>query len=161
MHYFLLSVTILFFTACGGNSTHKATEQIATDHYRSITDDNNETVIKDIRQQLLFVNSHQGCKALHGDTSTLLATADAFCKNLHFFGRDDWRIPTLHEIQTFSRGMDQEGLIPYFTFPQCKRVIGLKPDDTPGTINTHNANPKFAEVPLALPAGVRCVTESE
>jgi len=37
MHYFLLTVTILFFTACGDN-TPKATEQIATDHYHSITE---------------------------------------------------------------------------------------------------------------------------
>jgi len=159
MYYTLLLLTALFFTACG-DSAPKASDNIQTENFKSMTDENNHTVILDVRQQLLFVNSIQGCKALHGDTATLAQTAAQFCDALRFYGRDDWRVPTLHEIQTFSRGMDNEGLVPYFTFPQCKRIIGEKSDGTIGTINTHNVSPKFEEVPLELPAGLRCVTES-
>ncbi len=159
MHYILLLVTALFYTACGDNAP-KASENIQTEHYRSLTDGHNETVIRDVRQQLLFINSIQGCKALHGDTETLPETAAQFCASLYFYGRNDWRVPTLHEIQTFSKGMDAEGLIPYFTFPQCKRIVGEKADGNIGSINTHNAAPKFEEVPLKLPAGLRCVTEA-
>jgi len=159
MHYTLLFFTVLFYTACG-DTAPKASENIQTEHYRSLTDEHNETVIQDIRQQLLFVNSQQGCKALHEDTQTLHKTVTQFCTSLHFYGRDDWRVPTLHEIQTFSEGMDAEGVVPYFTFPKCKRVIGEKEDGSIGTINTHNASPKFEEVPLELPAGLRCVTEA-
>jgi hypothetical protein len=148
----------MILSACG-NTPPKASENIATDRFLSQTDENNHTVILDERQHLMFVNSIQGCKALHGDPANALKEATYFCEHLHFYGKDDWHVPTLDEIAEFSREMDAEGLVPYFTFPKCKRVVGLRADDAMGTINTHNASPKFAEVPLELPAGLRCVRE--
>ena len=150
---------ILFLTACGSgsNTPPKASENFKTEHYVSHTDENNHTIIEDLSQNLLFVNDKTSCEAIHkGDTDSL-GHAEHFCQNLQFYGFDDWRVPTLKEIQNNSKGMDDEGLIPYFTFPQCKRITGIKDDGTLGAINTHNVSPKFEEVPLLLPAGVRCV----
>ncbi len=158
MRYLLYSILLLFIWSCG-DSAPKASIGFQTQNYISLTDDNNHTIVKDIQQRLMFVNSVQGCEALHGDTETILDVADNFCKTLTFYGFSDWRIPTLKEIQNFSKGMDKEKLIPFFTFPQCKRITGLKDDGTLGNINTHNVSPKFEEVPLKLPAGIRCVRD--
>ncbi len=158
MRYFLYSMLLLFIWSCG-DSAPKASIDFDTQNYVSISDENNNTIVKDKKQRLMFVNSFQGCKALHGDINTVLDIADNFCKRLYFYGFSDWRIPTLKEIQDFSKGMDQEELIPFFTFAECKRITGLKDDGTLGNINTHNVSPKFEEVPLKLPAGVRCVRE--
>ncbi len=160
MKYFLYILFAFLIGACG-DSEKKASEDFVSDNYILKTDENNHTIIKDIRQNLIFVNSKQGCKALHDDNDTPLQDAKDFCENLSFFGFDNWRIPTLQEIRNFSKGMDSEGLVPYFTFAKCKRITGLKSDGTLGAINTHNATPKFEEIPLTLPAGIRCVKEME
>jgi hypothetical protein len=158
MKYTIWITIILFLTACGsGENPPKASENFKTDHYVSQTDENNHTIIEDLNQSLTFVNSEQGCKALHGKNEDALNTAESFCAGLVFYGFDDWRVPTLEEIQNNSKGMDSEALIPYFTFPECKRITGIKDDGSLGAINTHNVSPRFEEVPLSLPAGVRCV----
>ena len=156
----LFTVTMLLILLSGcGTTPPKASEHISTDRFLSETDDRNHTVILDKAQHMMFVNSIQGCKALHSGKEAALKEAQYFCAHLYFYGHDDWHLPTIDEIRSFSEGMDKEGLVPYFTFPECKRVVGLKSDGTLGNIHTHNAAPKFAEVPLELPAGVRCIRE--
>ena len=158
MKHIVWMAIILFLTACGSSHTWpKASENFKTEHYISHTDENNHTIIEDLDQNLMFVNNKLACKALHGKNEDALNEAETFCANLLFYGFDDWRVPTLQEIQNNSKGMDSEALIPYFTFPECKRITGIKDDGSLGTINTHNVSPKFEEVPLRLPAGVRCV----
>ena len=153
-----LAAAILLLVGCG-ESAPTASEGFHTENYIEESDENNHTVIYDVRQNLEFVNSAQGCTPIHGTPEDALKNARYFCENLRFFGYDDWRVPTLQEIERLSKGMDREGLVPFFTFKQCKRIVGVKQDGTLGNINTHNIKPKFAEVPLRLPAGVRCVRE--
>ncbi len=153
-----MTTALMLLSGCG-TTPPKASEQISTDRFLSLTDERNHTVILDKAQHLMYVNSIQGCKALHSSKENALKEAQYFCAHLHFFGHDDWHLPTIEEIADFSESMDNEGLVPYFTYPQCKRVVGLKNNGTLGNIHTHNAAPKFAEVPLELPAGVRCVRE--
>ncbi len=161
MRYLLLYALLLFLSfGCGANAP-EASVGFHTAYFYDQTDERNETVIHDLRQHLLFVNSAQGCVALHGDEADALDRARRFCRSLTFFGYADWRLPTLEEIQSFSRHMDAEGLVPFFTFPECKRVVGLKSDGTLGAIHTHNVMPKFEETPLKLPAGIRCVRTDE
>ena len=159
MKIILYAIVVLFFIACG-DSAPKASINFQTASYISQTDENNHTIIKDLRQNLIFVNSMQGCKALHGSKDEVLQKAEDFCQQLSFFGITNWHVPTLKEVQSISKGMDEDKLIPYFTFPECKRIVGIKTDGTLGNIHTHNVSPKFKEVPLELPAGLRCVTES-
>jgi hypothetical protein len=156
MKHIITLTIIIFFTACGSDSytPPKASVNFNTQNYIWENDENNETVIKDIRQNLTFVNSKQACYALHNSS---LTEVENFCQNIISHGYDDWRAPTLTEIQNLSKGMDSENLVPYFTFPECKRIVGIKDDGTLGCINTHNLSPKFKEVPLEFPAGVRCV----
>ncbi len=159
---YILSITLaLFFIACGSsNSAPQASENFKTLNYSSQTDENNETIVNDLKQDLIFVNSKQGCEAIHKGDADPLGHAELFCENLTFYGFSNWRVPTLQEIQNNSQGMDNEGLIPYFTFAQCKRITGIKEDGSLGAINTHNQSPKFEEVELTLPAGVRCVRDN-
>jgi len=158
MKYILFISIILFFTACGdGYTPPAASVNFHTKNYISQTDDNNHTIAKDLRQKLLFVNSSHACKALHENNSDMLAETKLFCENLVFFGFNDWRVPTLEEIKNFEKGMHDDALVPYYTFPECKRITGIKQDGTLGAINTHNVSPKFEEVPLKFPAGLRCV----
>jgi hypothetical protein len=157
MKYILSISIILFFCACGnGYTPPQASINFNTENYISQTDENNHTIAKDLRQNLLFINSSYGCKALHGNNDDALINSRLFCENLTFFGFSDWRIPTLKEIQSFEKGMHNDGLVPYYTFPECKRITGIKTDGTLGAINSHNVSPKFEEVPLKLPAGLRC-----
>jgi len=160
MKYILFISIILFFTSCGDDySPPAASINFHTNHYISQTDENNNTIAKDLRQKLIFVNSSQACKALHETKDEALNNSNLFCENLIFYGFDNWRVPTLTEIKNFEKGMHDDGLVPYYTFPECKRIVGIKQDGTLGTINTHNVSPKFEEVPLKFPAGLRCVRE--
>ncbi len=160
MKYFLYIFLAILLIACG-DDTPKASKNFQTIDYKSITDENNHTVIKDIRQNLFFVNSKQGCKALHGEAKTALTDARAFCENLTFFGSNSWRVPTLEEMKSFLEGMYNDGLTPYYTYVKCKRTVAINPNGSLTTINTHNQEPKFKETTLSLPAGIRCVKKSD
>jgi hypothetical protein len=159
MKYFMLFVCLIFFVSCG--TTKKTPPQpsfnFKTQNYESKTDEHNDTVAKDIRQKLLFVNSKKGCTALNGGLGDALKTSEIFCQDLNFFGFNDWRVPTMKEIENFSKGMAEDGLVPFFTFLQCKRTVAIKPDGTLSNINSHNVSPNFEEVELKFPAGIRCV----
>jgi len=156
MKILLSLIMAIFFTACGSGDSKppKASVNFNTQNYVWENDENNETVILDNKQNLMFVNNKKACYALHNSS---LKEVEDFCSNLISHGFNDWRTPTLAEIKSLSEGMDSEKLIPFFTFPQCKRIVGIKEDGTLGNINTHNVSPKFQEVDLEFPSGIRCV----
>ena len=160
MRYILFVPALLFLSCSDGTYIPpKASLNFHTQNYISQTDSNTHITIKDIRQNLLHINSKIGCEAIHVKPENALAFVENFCQNLQFYGFDDWRVPTLKETENFSKGMDADGLVPYFTFPECKRIVGTKDDGTLGSITTHNVSPKFEEVQLKMPSGIRCVRE--
>ncbi len=159
--YFLLIACILYFLVNYLSVPPKASKNFKTKHYISKTDENNHIIVQDLAQNLIFTNMQKGCKPINKKDTNALEIAKLFCKNLELYNYFDWRVPTLMEIQNFSKGMHDENLVPFFTYPQCELISGIKKDGTLGAINTHNKFFKFKKVPMAFPVAVKCVRNND
>ena len=129
-----------------------------------------QNIMRDANTNLEWVNGNavanvpSGCLPMPSgkDAADVLNTATNHCDALSFASHEDWRVPTITEIQEFTVAMKDAGLTPFYANPACPRLVGLDTNGTIQTINTHNTDPigKINDW-IKLNAGVRCVRAVE
>jgi hypothetical protein len=73
-----------------------------------------------------------------GSEMVEIAEAKAFCEALVFAGSSDWRTGTAMENQEHIRGMQAQGLTPFYLVSACPRLIGVDTNNSASAVNTHN-----------------------
>jgi len=124
---------------------------------------NNNIIMQDKTTSLEWINGSGGCHPMAGGKSAQEAfdESEAHCEGLTFAGHTDWRVPTITEAQSFTVGMNDDGIIPFYQNPACPRIIGYNMGKTAlQNTNTHNTPPIGTITDWAtLNAGVRCVRD--
>lgn len=159
-------------TACGGSSSSSSQTNSTNSPQTSMQSRFtamtmlNQIVMRDANTNLEWVNGNaiasvpSGCLPMPPgkDATDVLNTATNHCDALSFASHEDWRVPTINEIQEFTVSMKEAGLTPFYANPACPRLVGLDKDGKIQTINTHNTNP-IGKINnwSKLNAGVRCV----
>jgi len=128
----------------------------------------NQDIVRDETTQLEWINGSQmmgidhGCLPFMPGMSEMSVNANALnhCEGIMFGGHDDWRVPSIDEIQMFTVDMQSENMIPFYANPACPRMVGLSEMNLIETINTHNTTP-IGEIHTweESNAGIRCVRE--
>jgi len=104
-----------------------------------------DTVEQDSQAKLEWIGSvgttgGQACtpNSAAGTEMVEIAEAKAFCEALVFAGSSDWRTGTAMENQEHIRGMQAQGLIPFYLVSACPRLIGVDTNNSASAVNTHN-----------------------
>jgi len=122
---------------------------------------NNDIVMQDTQTKLEWANGPAGCNPMTPGKSAIEAfnISENHCSMMSFASHEDWRVPTIGEIQKFTVDMNTSGLKPYYQNPACPRVVGYNDDNTTlQNTNTHNTPPIGIVTDWTnLNAGVRCV----
>ena len=154
----------LVLVSCGGSSDSSDVERFT---FQTI---NGDVVERDSQTKLGWVGSDgsgpvKACKGYPQADSApgAVASANDHCFSLNFAGFNDWRAPTVAEQKEMLVQMRNEGKTPFYTVPECPRLIGID-GATPTAINTHNSDPVGALTTwpalLDLPKpnyGLKCV----
>ena len=148
---------LMIMVGCAANTSYNDNKSAKAERYTS-KKVGGDTLLSDNTTGLTWTNSAQGCKPLMGGTkSETSKAANAFCGSLSFGGHNDWRLPTVSEMQTLEIQTDQHGVALFYKNSICKRVLARKSDNSLTSISTTNSSPVGRIVGNKFPAGTRCV----